>query len=66
MKRPLEPVSATRNPCVRNCCLDDQDVCLGCGRTLEEITGWSRLSEEEREQTLIKAEARRKDRAWWS
>jgi len=29
-----------KSPCVRNCCLDLDDVCLGCGRTIEEITGW--------------------------
>ncbi len=28
------------SPCVRNCCLDDDDVCLGCGRTLTEILAW--------------------------
>ncbi|MDN3685302.1 DUF1289 domain-containing protein [Vibrio sinaloensis] len=25
------------NPCVRNCCLNERDICLGCGRTLQEI-----------------------------
>ena len=28
------------SPCVRNCCLNDDDVCLGCGRTISEITAW--------------------------
>jgi predicted Fe-S protein YdhL (DUF1289 family) len=28
------------SPCVRNCCLDDHDVCLGCGRSLDEILAW--------------------------
>lgn len=28
------------SPCVRNCCLDQHDCCLGCGRLLEEITQW--------------------------
>ncbi|HHJ15462.1 MAG TPA: DUF1289 domain-containing protein [Gammaproteobacteria bacterium] len=24
----------------RNCCLDDNDVCLGCLRSLDEIIAW--------------------------
>jgi predicted Fe-S protein YdhL (DUF1289 family) len=32
--------SAARSPCVRNCCLDDDDTCLGCFRSLEEIKEW--------------------------
>ncbi|MEK1908049.1 MAG: DUF1289 domain-containing protein [Pseudomonas sp.] len=28
------------SPCRRQCCLDDQDVCLGCGRRLAEILEW--------------------------
>ncbi|MGK0498741.1 MAG: putative Fe-S protein YdhL (DUF1289 family) [Oceanicoccus sp.] len=29
-----------KNPCVRNCCLDDGKVCMGCGRSLAEILEW--------------------------
>ncbi|WP_090499962.1 DUF1289 domain-containing protein [Pseudomonas borbori] len=29
------------SPCVRRCCLDDGDMCLGCGRLLGEILEWS-------------------------
>ncbi|WP_215395837.1 DUF1289 domain-containing protein [Rheinheimera oceanensis] len=28
------------SPCVRNCCLDQHDCCLGCGRLLSEIIEW--------------------------
>lgn len=38
----------TSTPCVRSCCLDYDDVCLGCCRTLEEIKAWSKMSEQER------------------
>jgi uncharacterized protein len=30
------------SPCRRQCCLDDQDICLGCGRALSEILEWSK------------------------
>ena len=35
----------TASPCVRNCTLNDQDICLGCGRTLTDITSWTKMSE---------------------
>ncbi|MCQ8127468.1 DUF1289 domain-containing protein [Methylomonas rivi] len=46
------------SPCVRNCCLNEQDICLGCFRTLEEICGWSRANARLRQQILVNAERR--------
>lgn len=46
-------------PCVRNCCLNEQDVCMGCGRMLPEILQWQGLTVAQREQVLIEAEKRR-------
>ncbi len=45
-------------PCRRNCCLDDADVCLGCGRSLAEITGWHSAGDFERLQIIRRAELR--------
>lgn len=28
------------SPCTKQCKLDDENICLGCGRTLEQITNW--------------------------
>lgn len=39
------PVSS---PCVRNCCLDDNDICLGCGRAVEEIIRWGDAEDDEK------------------
>ena len=39
--------SALGSPCVRVCVLVD-DVCKGCGRTLGEVSNWSRLGEDEK------------------
>jgi predicted Fe-S protein YdhL (DUF1289 family) len=47
------------SPCVRNCCLNEDDVCLGCFRSLAEITQWSVTTNETRQMILLKAEARR-------
>lgn len=51
---PAEPAS----PCVRNCCLDENDICLGCGRALEEILRWQQSSPGEREAILVAARQR--------
>ncbi len=55
--------SLVPSPCVRNCCLDDDDICLGCFRTLDEITGWSSASAERRREILSLAKWRRFTRA---
>lgn len=46
-------------PCVRNCCLDDNDVCLGCFRNINEITGWNDSSDEEKQAILERCNFRR-------
>jgi predicted Fe-S protein YdhL (DUF1289 family) len=55
---PAEPTLQT--PCVRNCCLDQHEVCLGCGRHLDEILRWHHASSEERSRILARASARRR------
>lgn len=47
------------SPCVRNCCLNEEDVCLGCFRSLVEIIGWSDASQIEKQQVLDNAVTRR-------
>jgi uncharacterized protein len=44
--------AVTPSPCIRNCCLDDDDVCLGCGRSLEEIIAWSTSPESDKREIL--------------
>jgi len=47
------------SPCVRNCCLNDDDICLGCGRSLHEITHWSSSSIEDKQKILLRAADRK-------
>jgi uncharacterized protein len=47
------------SPCIRNCCLDDDDICLGCGRSLTEITRWS-AADAATKQAILAAAAERK------
>jgi uncharacterized protein len=51
--------SATvQSPCVRVCCLDDNDMCLGCGRLLAEIRDWHQSDDTQRKAVLALARAR--------
>ena len=54
---------AIESPCIRNCCLDDLDVCLGCGRTLDEITGWTACDDTQKTRILDVAKQRCEIRA---
>lgn len=49
MNTPERPV---RSPCVNICALDEADICTGCQRTVEEITRWSRMNNDERRTVL--------------
>ena len=38
------PEVQVESPCVRACCLDNRDICVGCNRSLDEILQWSESS----------------------
>ncbi|UAL12459.1 DUF1289 domain-containing protein [Caulobacter segnis] len=49
MTVPARPPRPIVTPCVKVCAVDGTTgYCLGCRRTLPEIAGWARLSDEER------------------
>lgn len=39
----------TTSPCIKVCQLDQTQRCYGCGRTLDEIAAWSRMTPEQRQ-----------------
>jgi len=47
------------NPCVSRCQLK-HEVCVGCGRSKEEIRGWRGMKRSEKKTTVEKAAARLK------
>ena len=51
-----------QSPCIRNCCLDKNDVCLGCYRSLDDILQWSLVDDEGKKCILLSAEKRRTER----
>jgi uncharacterized protein len=55
------PIGGVPSPCVRNCCLDDKDICLGCYRSLSEILRWGEAKEEDRKEILARCRLRASD-----
>ena len=40
-------------PCVKLCKIDEETRrCIGCGRTIDEITNWSKMDCEERRKRM--------------
>ncbi|HEY5716918.1 MAG TPA: DUF1289 domain-containing protein [Motiliproteus sp.] len=47
------------SPCIRHCCLDEADICLGCYRSLAEILQWGEADAHQRQTILDRAALRR-------
>lgn len=48
------------SPCVKICVVHPEArICTGCYRTIEEIGGWSRMSQDERHEVMNNLPARR-------
>jgi putative protein-disulfide isomerase len=47
-------ICSIASPCIKKCCLNTQDMCLGCFRLLTEITNWQTMTELEKQQCLKK------------
>ncbi len=62
MTPPALPQPRVESPCINVCTLDAQKVCIGCGRTIEEIAVWSRLDDEERRAVCELAQSRNQGR----
>ena len=58
------PMLEIKSPCVRNCCLDTEDICLGCFRSIDEIMLWSKINTttEQKQQIISKIEERKASR----
>ena len=64
MPPPDRPPRSIATPCVQVCIVDGASgFCLGCFRTLPEIAGWARLSDEERERIMAELPERERRQA---
>jgi predicted Fe-S protein YdhL (DUF1289 family) len=61
MSTPQDPATVA-SPCNDICRLDAQQVCVGCGRTLQEIADWGSASAERRRQIVAAAQLRQAHR----
>lgn len=61
--KPAPITAQVASPCVRQCCLNAQDMCVGCGRFLPEITGWLNFTAEEKMAVVQNAQLRLKEAA---
>lgn len=50
------------SPCVRNCCLDNAEICLGCFRSLTEILLWNRATQIQKQEILTQSRSRKDSR----
>ena len=61
---PTRAQDLVASPCNNVCRLDDaRGVCLGCYRTLDEISAWSRVADDERRRIVAAAALRRRESA---
>lgn len=58
MSKPVE------SPCVSVCYVNDDDICEGCFRSIEEITYWSGYDNEAKQKVIKLSNERRKDCGW--
>jgi uncharacterized protein len=50
-----------QSPCIKICTLDARSgLCLGCGRTIDEIARWGGMSDAERARIMAELPARTK------
>lgn len=42
----------TMSPCVEVCELDSDFVCVGCGRTIEEVLKWREYTDEQKQKVI--------------
>jgi hypothetical protein len=52
------PPAPIQSPCIRNCCLDDDDICVGCFRSIDEIKEWTVVDDHRRGAILENARQR--------
>lgn len=47
-----------KSPCIAVCALDENDVCIGCYRTGQEITDWGEMDNEQKTLVMKKVAKR--------
>jgi len=50
-----------KSPCISVCVLNSDDICEGCYRSAGEITNWTLLNNQQKQQVLLNSRQRFKD-----
>ena len=53
------PSAAIETPCINICVIDNDGLCVGCARTLDEIARWGLLSADQRHEVMTSLSGRR-------
>jgi len=48
-------MSTIEKPCNQKCYINDDDICLGCYRTLSDILAWKKINLEQKKEVLRNA-----------
>lgn len=57
---PRKPPAPIRTPCNKVCVVDGESgLCMGCYRRLNEVAGWAKLSDAERDAIMAELPSRR-------
>jgi len=62
MTQPFAPLRVN-SPCINVCALDDANVCVGCGRHMDDIVSWTNMTPLQRHEANVRADMRRERRA---
>jgi predicted Fe-S protein YdhL (DUF1289 family) len=54
----MEQSRLVASPCVHVCALDDEDICIGCQRSVAEISRWTQMDNTERRAVLQRCHER--------
>jgi predicted Fe-S protein YdhL (DUF1289 family) len=54
-----------KSPCISVCALNDDGVCIGCWRNVDEIAEWSALGNEQKRDVIKRAQQRARESGNW-
>jgi len=58
-------VKEVKSPCISVCALNDDGLCIGCWRTVDEIAAWSSLDNEGKQDVVRLAQRRARESGSW-
>ena len=53
-----------KSPCVSVCYVNDDELCEGCFRTIEEISDWTGYDNKTKQDVIKQCNKRRQDNGW--